>query len=399
MIIKKYLGDTMQKAFDAVKQDLGSDAVILHTKTKKRNGILGLWGKEMVEITASKDVNIMNTPASKRSVPSTNASVAGTGNHLIDLYKKNNGAVTADSVQTNTMSGDRLLQYEMKEIKDLVSNLLKRSQYAELSNLSDELLDFYLLLVQEQVSDELAKEIIQRINNELRNDELNNKVLIKEVLRKSLTQMLRDASPIKIEEKQKKIAFIGPTGVGKTTTIAKLAANFVLNQGKKVGLITIDTYRIAAVEQLRIYADIINIPFEVVLTPYEMKAAIAKFKDCDLIFIDTAGRSQNNKMQMSELKTFLEVIAPDETHLVLSTTTHYQNLIDTVEKFKELHFDKLLFTKLDEAVNFGLILNVVKSVSKSMSYLTVGQNVPDDIEVGNSTYVTDLILGERRLSC
>jgi flagellar biosynthesis protein FlhF len=253
--------------------------------------------------------------------------------------------------------------------------------------------------VQQHVSEDLAKEIIQRINNELRNDELNNKELIREVLKKTLANMIKRSDPILVDKPGKKVAFIGPTGVGKTTTIAKLAANFALQQGKSVGLITIDTYRIAAVEQLRIYADIINIPLEVVLTVYEMKRALEKLKDKDLILIDTAGRSQNNKMQMSELKAFLEVIDPDETHLVLSTITNYQNVMDTIDKFKCLDFDKLLFTKLDEAVNFGLILSVITKVSKSMSYLTMGQNVPDDIEIGDSRYIAELILGERHISC
>ncbi len=386
----------MQKAFDAVKKDLGADAVILHTKTRKRNGILGLWGKEMVEITASKDVNIMqNAPAQPEE-----KSAMKDGNFLSDLYKRHEGAVAkAIPAQADPALDSRILQYELNEIKQLVNNVLKRSQYAELSNLSDELLDFHLLLVQQHVSEDLAKEIIQRINNELRNEELNNRELIREVLKKTLANMIKQPDPITVNTPGKKVAFIGPTGVGKTTTIAKLAANFALQQGKNVGLITIDTYRIAAVEQLRIYADIINIPLEVVLTVHEMKRALEKLKGKDLILIDTAGRSQNNKMQMSELKAFLEVIDPDETHLVLSTITNYQNVMDTIDKFKYLDFDKLLFTKLDEAVNFGLILSVITKVSKSLSYLTMGQNVPDDIEIGDSRYVAELILGERHISC
>jgi flagellar biosynthesis protein FlhF len=396
MIIKKYVEESMQKAFDAVKKDLGADAVILHTKTRKRNGILGLWGKEMVEITASKDVNIMHTPAVK---PHDEVEQKE-GNFLSDLYRKHENVVTkAVNPQHDPALDSRILQFELNEIKQLVNNVLKRSQYAELSNLSDELLDFHLLLVQQHVSEDLAKEIIQRINNELRNDELNNKELIREVLKKTLANMIKRSDPIVVDKPGKKVAFIGPTGVGKTTTIAKLAANFALQQGKSVGLITIDTYRIAAVEQLRIYADIINIPLEVVLTSYEMKKSLEKLKDKDLILIDTAGRSQNNKMQMSELKAFLEVINPDETHLVLSTITNYQNVMDTIDKFKFLDFDKLLFTKLDEAVNFGLILSVITKVSKSMSYLTMGQNVPDDIEIGDSRYIAELILGERHISC
>lgn len=395
MIVKKYVGETMQKAFDAVKRDLGPDAVILHTKTKKRNGLLGLLGKEMVEITASKDVNIMQTtPAAK---PESSSRAA---NHLVDLYKKFDTKETqSDNRRTETAPSDNLLHYELKEIKTLVNNLIQRAQYADMANLSDELMEFYIMLVQQQVSDEFAKEVVQRINNELRNEELNNKEIIKTVLKNALSKMLRDASPITLDKPGKKVAFIGPTGVGKTTTIAKLAAHFALRQGKKVGLVTMDTYRIAAVEQLRTYADIMNVPIEVVLTSYEMKKAIEKLKDQDLILIDTAGRSQNNKMQIAELKSFIDVIQPDEVHLVLSTITAYETIMNTVERFNELRFDKLLFTKLDEAVNFGLILNVMRNVRKHVSYVTTGQNVPYDIEEADGTFVAELILGERNVLC
>jgi flagellar biosynthesis protein FlhF len=157
-------------------------------------------------------------------------------------------------------------------------------------------------------------------------------------------------------------------------------------------LITIDTYRIAAVEQLRTYAEIINIPLEVVLTPSEMKRAIEKHEHRDLIFIDTAGRSQKNSMQLSELKSFIEAIKPDEIHLVLSTTTNYKNVQDVLEKFSVFPIDKIIFTKLDEGIGFGLILNVINRLNKSLSYFTTGQNVPDDIEISDPHRLAQLMI-------
>ena len=209
----------------------------------------------------------------------------------------------------------------------------------------------------------------------------------------SIMGMIYTVEPITLRaDGLKKVALVGPTGVGKTTTIAKLAADFSLRKGKDVALITIDTYRIAAVEQLRTYADIINVPLEVVLTPSEIKNAIAKHKHRDLILIDTAGRSQKNAMQMLELQSFIEAIEPDETHLVLSTTSNCKNMKDIIERFHLLSVDKVIFTKLDEAVTFGLILNVMSKLNKTLSYVTMGQNVPDDIAITDPHTLAKLIV-------
>lgn len=369
MIVKKYEAATMQQALAEVKKDLGKDAVILHTKTLKKNGILGLWGKEMVEITASKDVNVVNR---KREAPNTGS--------LLKYYKKTlereNPSESAENVNV------RLLQSDLNEIKSLVSSLLKRTKNDEVAHLSDELLETYMMLIEQEVSEELSKELVNRIHAELQGEEIKDKKIIRKALMSSIIKMLSNVEPISVSEKKgKKVALVGPTGVGKTTTIAKLAADFSLRKKMDVALITIDTYRIAAVEQLRTYADIMSIPLEVVLTPNEIRKALEKHAHRDLILIDTAGRSQKNKMQMLELKSFMEAIGADETHLVLSTAANYSNIRDVVERFKDLSIDKVIFTKLDEAVSFGLILNVMSRLNKTLSYITTGQNVPDDISI------------------
>ncbi len=186
---------------------------------------------------------------------------------------------------------------------------------------------------------------------------------------------------------------IGPTGVGKTTTIAKLAANLKLRQNRKVGLITIDTYRIAAVEQLRTYAQIIHVPLRVVMTPDELSAAIDEMDDLDAILIDTAGRSQRNVERLDELKEFLDAAAADEVHLVLSTTANVKNLQAAMDRFGSLGANKLILTKLDEAVSFGMILSIVKRMDAALSFVTTGQDVPDDIEVGQGRRLAQRILG------
>ena len=385
MIVKKYEAPTMKEALAAVKQDLGSDAVILHTKTQRRNGLLGLWGKEMVEISASRDINLLDKPQKSQ-----------TGN-LIEYYKK---SIHAESGQVRKDSplDLKLLHSDLNEVKSLVMSLMKRSKHADISALSDELLEAYLLLIEQEVSEELSKEIISKIHSELSDDEIKSAEIIQRALLSTVIQMIPSVEPITLLRPSvvKKVALVGPTGVGKTTTIAKLAADFSLRQNKDVALITIDTYRIAAVEQLRTYAEIINIPLEVVLTPNEVRKAIEKHKNRDLILIDTAGRSQKNVLQMSELKGFIDAIAPHETNLVLSTTTNDKHMRNVIEQFSALSIDKIIFTKLDEAISFGLIFNVMSMLNKSLSYVTIGQNVPDDIAITDPHMLARLIVeGEK----
>ena len=183
------------------------------------------------------------------------------------------------------------------------------------------------------------------------------------------------------------VALVGPTGVGKTTTIAKLAATFKLKQKLNVGLITLDTYRIAAVEQLRTYANIIGLPLHVLLTPEELSLALQPLRAsgptrCDGVLIDTAGRSQRDDPRLAQLRTFIRAADPHEVHLVLSSTWSQAVLMDTVERFSSIRTDRIIFTKLDEAVSFGVMLNVASKVNKRLSYVTTGQEVPHQTRAG-----------------
>ena len=188
------------------------------------------------------------------------------------------------------------------------------------------------------------------------------------------------------------IALIGPTGVGKTTTVAKLAASYKLRHGRRVGLITSDTYRIAAVDQLRMYADIIGVPLKVATTPDDMVTAVEAFRDYDVILIDSAGRSQRDRQRISELAALMDAARPHETHLVLAGNGNENVLIEAVESFGAANPNRVIFTKLDEAVNFGVLLNVARRVPLKLSYVTTGQEVPDHIEAGRPDRIARLIL-------
>ncbi|MCD6304583.1 MAG: 50S ribosome-binding GTPase, partial [Planctomycetes bacterium] len=191
------------------------------------------------------------------------------------------------------------------------------------------------------------------------------------------------------------IALIGPTGVGKTTTIAKLAANYKLRLRRKVGLVTMDTYRIAAVDQLRTYADIIEVPLRAVLTAGELHQAIADMSDRDVILIDTAGRSQNNRLRLSELRNFIAAARPDEVHLVVSAVGNRRTTQNVLERFGPLGANRLVVTKLDEAASFGLFLTVSQADLGPISYVTTGQGVPEDIRRAEAEALADCILAGR----
>ncbi|OZV12920.1 hypothetical protein CIW83_06830 [Tissierella sp. P1] len=204
---------------------------------------------------------------------------------------------------------------------------------------------------------------------------------IEKIVRFNLAECLGSPGPIIVNEEQKVIFFIGPTGVGKTTTLAKIAANFVLKNKYDIGLITSDTYRIAAVEQLKIYSDILQLPLEIAYNKEEMIKGIDHFQNKDIILVDTAGRNHNDLGQVEELKEILNTVKKKEVFLLVSATTDYKVLESVIDKYNFLDEYKLIITKIDEAENYGNILNIKHIANKELSYFTTGQNVPDDIQI------------------
>jgi len=245
------------------------------------------------------------------------------------------------------------------------------------------------------VADELAADVVKALQKQMRPEHLAQPEFVKEKLAEQLEKLIPTSGPI-VRTKTTGphvVALIGPTGVGKTTTLAKLAANLKLREKHRVGLITLDTFRIAAVDQLKRYADIIGSPLRVVNTADELREAVKAMSDCDFLLIDTAGRSPNDAMKLNELRGLLSTVEPDEVHLVLSTTASEECINLAVSRFSEVRVDKIIFTKIDETAHVGVVLNVVRKVNKSLSYITTGQDVPDDIEVGRGRRLAQLILG------
>lgn len=297
-------------------------------------------------------------------------------------------------------SSDPLVS-ELGAIKSLVVDLLRETRRPRVEEFPGELYGNYVELVQQAVSDEIARQLIEQVRSALSDEQLHDPKAIRAQLVHAIESMLPTSGPIRQVEQGRPtiVALIGPTGVGKTTTVAKLAANLCLREHRKVGLITIDTYRIAAVDQLRTYAEIIDIPLQVVMTPNQLKDAVARLADRNVLLIDTAGRSQRDVAKIEELRAYFDVIRPDEVHLVLSSTCTADVLLDTIQRFQAVGIDRVIFTKLDEAIGFGAMLACLEKADAQLSYVTTGQGVPEDIEVGEGDSLAELVLngiGHRR---
>jgi flagellar biosynthesis protein FlhF len=394
MNLKTFQAPTMAEALAQVKNSLGSEALILHTRTFRKNQWMGLRKREIVEITAGHGAGIGNRPTRRplphpynrdiRSAPAPASSppAPDMGRQLLQM----------PGAQSAVMAG---VSQEINELKTIVKELVVQTRARNSPNVPEELFDHYLHLIGNQVAEDLAMDIIKTVQSQVRPEHFKQKDFIRGKMADQLEKLIPSAGGIRRTKTNGAhvVALIGPTGVGKTTTIAKLAAHLKLRERRRVGLITIDTYRIAAVDQLRRYAEILDAPLRAVASADELRSAVASMADCEYVLIDTAGRSPNDVMKLSELKTFLAAAAPDEVHLVLSTTASQACVELAVSRFAEVRVDRIIFTKLDEAAHLGVVLNVARKLNKSLSYITTGQDVPDDIEVSKASRLAQMILG------
>lgn len=380
MKIRRYLGSNTQEAILKVKMDLGSEALILNTRKVHKKGILRFFSKPMVEVLAAID-EYATAKEQKKEKPVS----------IPTVYQNDKISILEDKVDNMEM----LLKKTLEKIQIVGrTNVPTEAEIKPVTQSSKQILQlFYNNLIKNEVESDIAGQIINTVQNKVgENASIND---CASVLYNIISGMLGKSETIRIKENSKPTVaiFIGPTGVGKTTTLAKIAANYLLTYNKTVGLITADTYRIAAVDQLKTYAEILGLPLSIVYSPNEMRAAIDAYSDKDIILIDTAGRSFNNTHQLEELKTLAQTAGADEIFLVLSSTTGAQNHRRILESYSFLKDYKLIFTKIDESQVMGIILNTRIITGKTLSYLTMGQSVPDDIEVANIENITKNLLG------
>lgn len=459
-MLKTYQATSMAQALAEVKRDLGRDAVILHTRSFRKGGLMGLGGRPMWEVTASQNINVPQrvtrgqylAAADGQAAPEYAAQAAQA---LLDLGEarsvKQPIAVNLDwptpeareetwrrqvglqrpsskpaAAPVVAPSIDPELSREVTEIKQLVKSIIQTapaavaapvtSQAAATATLDapvpvaparrsmpSELGEFHAQLLRQDVEEKLADGLMDQLRLSLAGTKHYDSKLIADRLCDLIASRIQTTSheaprPTHFH-KPRVIALIGPTGVGKTTTIAKLAAEFKLRRNQRVGLVTIDTYRIAAVDQLRTYAEIIEVPLRTVLSAGELHQAIYGMPDVDVILIDTAGRSQNDSPRLNELRSFLAAAGADEVHLVISATANRRVAMNTMHRFGPLGANRIILTKLDEAESYGTILSLSAGGASALSFVTTGQDVPDDIETADPWRLAQRVLKGNEYVC
>jgi flagellar biosynthesis protein FlhF len=412
MIIKKFTAKTEKEAIDNARKELGEGVVVMNVKPVKSKGLFAFLKAPMMEVTVALEEesekltaavsaisSVIASSQSKEEEEQKGAPVKNTpvtenpekrdSSGAIKEKRENNSAIEEklDSLQSLLEQQLQKPEEEKEEPQEEKKEETETDRFMHL---------LHDTMLQNEVDEKYAREIMDEI-------ELINKpnipfdYALANIYQKMI---LKFGKPSGVEPASnggiKLVFFIGPTGVGKTTTIAKIASKFCVDEKKKVALLTADTYRIAAAEQLRTYANILEVPFRVIYTVEEINKALEDFKGYDYILIDTAGHSHQNMTQKDNMSNIIHSVddrVESEVHLVLSATTKYKDLISIADSYKEMADYKLIFTKLDETTTLGNLLNLRLYTGASLSYVTYGQNVPDDIEDFNPQKTVKRLLG------
>ncbi|MCG3110474.1 MAG: flagellar biosynthesis protein FlhF [Candidatus Manganitrophus sp. SB1] len=416
MQIKKYEVFEIAEALQAIKKEMGPDAVILSTR-EIRKGDFGLLGRPMIEVTAAVDPpSPMQQQRERRETEERSDPVRGersrrdvsTGESkgFGDLLEEAGRTGGADPAIGSVLEELRAVKESIEALRksnlgmrEELSAMKSRSHFPiphtalghpQSNDLHPTLTAIYRRLVLNGVDQTIASDLLQVMKRKLGPEDLWKEDFVENYLKEMIKGMAQAAVAMeRPKQGGKVVALIGPTGVGKTTTVAKLAAHHFRKKGK-VTLATLDTYRIGAVEQLKIYAKIIGAP--VVVSEDRLKEAVARRQEGELILIDTAGRSHLNASQLESLAVLSRIEAPVETHLVLSSNTRERDLEEIIDRFSAVPISYFLFTKTDETRNYGSLLTAMRRKGKPLSYLTMGQRVPEDIEVATPKRIADLVL-------
>ena len=426
MQIKRFRGADMQEALQHVKREMGNDAIILSTRqVRGGKGTFGLFGKPMLEVTAARDTgeNGGDSPAGLlASLPKGLAKARlgrGGGGSESDLLKQlmQRNQMEAQQVlaplqedvqelrevlqqvgnshKTAVREGVSLaqIQSEIGEIRQTLQSLSAASAGLREAEYPENLVVLYQQLIFNGMEEKFARRLTEESMRNIPPNEMEDFTYVKIFLARMLMKIVKVTGGLRVEPgRQRIMALVGPTGVGKTTTVAKLASEQLLKFRQKVGLITIDTFRIAAVEQLKVYAKIMGVPISVVSGRDDLNRAIRDFSDRDAIFIDTGGRSQRGSLQMSEIYNIFGGNLPAEVFLTLSVTTKDSDQSEITRRFGQIPLAGVVYTKLDESTTFGSIFNHAIRFKTPIAYLTMGQKVPEDIEVATKERLVDLLL-------
>lgn len=371
MKVKKYVAATMPEAMHQIRKELGADAVILNSKEVRNGSFFGLFKKRKIEVIAALDP--------QPTAPKDSSKI---GPPDIKLGKN-------DSSGQSTM--DKHVLNEIKQLKKLFE---VQNQQVN-TNFSPQYKLVYQHLIDQEVTEALASELVYTVidQHSNRQDEMPQHVIFEDTM-KEISARLAKLSFEGIAYNKRIIHFVGPTGVGKTTTIAKVAAESMMKDQKKVAFITADTYRISAIEQLKTYAQILDVPLEVAYDIKDYKHAVEKFKEYDLILVDTAGRNFRDEKYVQELKQTINFNDEIETYLVLSLTTKPNDLQKISDQFRHISIKEFIFTKIDETRQYGSMLNLAVNNEIGIAYMANGQDVPDDLVKPSPVKISEYIVGE-----
>ncbi|TWT39124.1 flagellar biosynthesis protein FlhF [Blastopirellula retiformator] len=382
MDIKTFRAKSMPEALELIRKELGPDAAVLHTRTTPSRGLAGLLGRREFELAASTSVPVKSRfSVDSPAVPTT---PTPSEEFIAKRFEVELPATTpdihppADAEDHSQRLVDGLVDDQGESILEALSSYAGQS----LRNYSPIVAQLYDELLAAEVSPQIAAQLAGHL-------EEIAAVSHERDLRQRMHQLLAATFRVGADLESPnhgplRIALVGPTGVGKTTTIAKLAARTRFTQKLRVGLITIDTYRIAAVDQLRAYAEIMDLPMRVVSSPAEMRDAVDHLADCDRIFIDTAGRSPRDAVQLQQLQSVLKAAETDVRYLLLAATTGNRSLQDAERRFASINPTAIITTKLDEVESLGAMFNLMNRTTLPISYVTNGQDVPHSIAVASA---------------
>ncbi|MCR5418209.1 MAG: flagellar biosynthesis protein FlhF [Lachnospiraceae bacterium] len=440
MIIKKFTGKTESEAVEAAKKELGEDIVIMNVRAVKKKGLFSIFRRQLKEVTVALEEEAMKNAAPAKDPDDDLRSAVAAVSQIarkseeeaarnVTPAKAKNAAAAYQSSKTSediikeepvesirptlqerdesrrqkeSENFDRRLESLQELLERQISAPIQQaaamsenmpSEEGEDSNLAFFRL-LYQMMVENEVDDAYAAALVDDMADNVRpNMPLDH--LLATVYQRLVLKFGETRTIVPAARGPKVILFIGPTGVGKTTTIAKLASSFKVEQQKKIALLTADTYRIAAAEQLRTYANILEVPFRIIYTPAELRTAVRDFAECDYILVDTAGHSPHNSAQkdgMADLLSALDYSVEKEVFLVVSATTKYRDLKSIADSYRDMTQFSLIFTKVDETTTLGSILNLRLYTGAPLAYITIGQNVPDDIEIFNAQETVKILL-------
>lgn len=408
MIIKKYLAKSKEEALETAKAELGEGFVVMNVREIKPKGIMRLWKENEVEVTVAleeetesinrvvKNVSAIAMEEERRQRQEQehigkHGIVAGSENierkldSLQNLIENHLGQETPKGKETTEAKGEAS--------EEAAVNREKREEKQE---------KFEKVLYNTLIDNEVDEKYINQIYNEVEKGSkpgMPFDYFLAGIYQKMILKFGKSEGITASEDGPRVILFIGPTGVGKTTTIAKLAGKLAVEEKKKVALLTADTFRIAAAEQLRTYAGIMEVPFRVVYTKEEFSQALDSFQGFDYVFVDTAGHSDQNAEKLGDMKELISVLdgmMAYQCFLVLSATTKYKDLVRIVENYRHIAEYELIFTKLDETSAYGNLLNISLLTGKPLAYITCGQNVPNDIKVFDPQNMVKILLGGKK---